>query len=83
MIKSTPDLCDQYPDLVRVVDPILCNYGGRQRFSGSIVTVKCFEDNSFVKKVIGTPGEGRVIVVDAGASMRRACLGDMLSLIHI
>ena len=78
-MHSTPDLCDQYPHLVRVVEPIFSNYGGRERFWGPIVTVKCFEDNSKVKKLLGTPGLGRVLVVDAGGSMRRACLGDMLA----
>ena len=77
--KSTPDLCDDYPELVRVLDPIFSNFGGRERFSGPLVTVKCFEDNSLVKELVGTPGEGRVLVVDAGGSMRRACLGDMLA----
>ena len=78
-MHSTPDLCDQYPHLVRVVEPIFSNYGGRERFWGPIVTVKCFADNSKVKKLLGTPGLGRVLVVDAGGSMRRACLGDMLA----
>ena len=77
--KSIPDLCDDYPELVRVLDPIFSNFGGRERFSGPLVTVKCFEDNSVVKELVGTPGEGRVLVVDAGGSMRRACLGDMLA----
>ena len=77
--KSTPDLCDDYPELVRVLDPIFSNFGGRERFSGPLVTVKCFEDNSVVKELVGTPGEGRVLVVDGGGSMRRACLGDMLA----
>lgn len=77
--KSTPDLCDDYPELVRVLDPIFSNFGGRERFGGPVVTVKCFEDNSVVKELVGTPGEGRVLVVDAGGSMRRACLGDMLA----
>ena len=45
-MKPTPDLCDQYPDLVRVLEPMLRSYGGRKQFSGAIVTVKCFEDNS-------------------------------------
>ena len=78
-MHSIPDLCDQYPHLVRVVEPIFSNYGGRERFWGPIVTVKCFEDNSKVKQLLGTPGLGRVLVVDAGGSMRRACLGDMLA----
>lgn len=78
-MKPTPDLCDQYPELVRVLEPMLRNYGGRKQFGGAIVTVKCFEDNSCVKQLAGTPGEGRVLVVDGGGSMRRACLGDMLA----
>ncbi|MGB0668920.1 MAG: ribonuclease E activity regulator RraA [Porticoccaceae bacterium] len=78
-MQPTPDLCDQHPELVRVVEPMLSNFGGREQFYGQIVTVKCFEDNSLVKQLVGTPGHGRVIVVDAGGSLRRACLGDMLA----
>ena len=74
-MKSTPDLCDQYPDLVQVVEPMFSNFGGREYFSGEIVTVKCFEDNSCVKQLVDTQGQGRVMVVDGGGSMRRACLG--------
>ena len=55
------------------------NYGGREQFGGQIVTVKCFEDNSCVKQLVDTDGQGRVMVVDAGGSMRRACLGDILA----
>jgi len=65
--------------LVRVVEPMLSNFGGREQFCGQITTIKCFEDNSLVKQLVGTSGEGRVIVVDAGGSLRRACLGDMLA----
>lgn len=78
-MKSTPDLCDQYPELVQAVEPMFSNFGGRESFGGQVVTVKCFEDNSRVKELVSTPGEGRVMVVDAGGSMRRACLGDMLA----
>jgi regulator of ribonuclease activity A len=78
-MKSTPDLCDQYPGLIQVVEPMFSNFGGREQFGGPITTVKCFEDNSCVKERVATPGEGRVMVVDAGGSMRRACLGDMLA----
>ena len=78
-MKSTPDLCDQYPELVQAVEPMFSNFGGRESFGGQVVTVKCFEDNSRVKELVSTPGEGCVMVVDAGGSMRRACLGDMLA----
>ena len=78
-MRSTPDLCDDHAVLIRVADPIFTNFGGRERFGGQVVTVKCFEDNSLVKELVGTPGNNRVLVVDAGGSMRRACLGDMLA----
>lgn len=79
MTDITPDLCDEYPDLVRVLEPMLANYGGREAFGGEIVTVKCFEDNSLVKQYLGTPGEGKVMVVDGGGSLRKALLGDMIA----
>ncbi len=75
----TPDLCDKYPELVRVVEPMFNNYGARDSFGGEIVTVKCFEDNSVVKEQVSKPGKGKVMVVDGGASMRAALLGDMLA----
>jgi regulator of ribonuclease activity A len=40
---STSDLCDAYPNLVRVLEPIFINYGGKTSFGGKIVTVKCFD----------------------------------------
>lgn len=74
-----PDLCDEYPDLVRVVEPMFRNYGGRSSFGGPITTIKCHEDNSLVAKAVEEPGEGRVLVVDGGASMRCGLLGDNLA----
>jgi len=74
-----PELCDQFPDLVQVVEPMFGNFGGRERFGGEIVTLKAFEDNSLVREQVALPGEGRVLVVDSGGSMRRAMLGDMLA----
>lgn len=75
----TPDLCDAYPDLVRVVEPMFQNLGGRDSFGGQIVTIKCFEDNSLVKEQVEQNGQGKVLVVDGGGSMRAALLGDMLA----
>lgn len=76
---STPDLCDEHEGRVRVLAPIFNNYGGKTAFYGQVVTIKCFEDNSVVKELVGTSGEGRVIVMDGGGSLRRAILGDMLA----
>ena len=75
----TPDLCDAYPNLVQVVEPLFSNFGGRDSFGGEIVTIKCFEDNSLVKDQVDVDGTGKVLVVDGGGSLRRALLGDMLA----
>ena len=75
----TPDLCDAYPELVQVAEPMFANFGGRDSFGGQIVTVKCFEDNSLVKSQADEPGHGKVLVVDGGGSLRRALLGDMIA----
>ena len=76
-MKSTPDLCDAYEGGISVLEPLFTNFGGRERFYGEVVTVKCFEDNSKVKELAGTAGHNRVMVVDGGGSLRRALLGDM------
>ncbi|WP_417580700.1 ribonuclease E activity regulator RraA [Nitrincola sp.] len=74
-----PELCDQFPELVQVVEPMFANFGGREAFGGEIVTIKAYEDNSLVREQVAQPGQGKVLVVDGGASMRRAMLGDMLA----
>ena len=76
---STPDICDKYESDVRVLDALFTDFGGKTEFCGEVVTIKCFEDNSVVKKLLDTPGRGRVIVMDGGGSLRRAILGDMLA----
>jgi regulator of ribonuclease activity A len=74
----TCDLCDDHPDDVRVCEPMFGSFGGRDAFGGEIVTVKCHEDNSRVKELLGTPGQGKVLVVDGGGSLRCALMGDMI-----
>lgn len=79
MTVSTADLSDAHPDQVRVLHLPWQNFGGNPAFAGPVVTIKCFEDNSLVKALAATPGEGRVMVVDGGGSLRRALLGDMIA----
>ena len=76
MTLSTPDLCDQYGDAVQVADPVFKHFGANTRFGGEVETIKCFEDNSKVAEMVKTPGNGRVLVVDGGASPRRSLLGE-------
>jgi regulator of ribonuclease activity A len=77
--SSVPDLCDDFFDEITVLEPIFTDYGGRSKFSGEIVTIKCFEDNSLVRDAVRTAGRGRVLVVDGGGSFRHALLGDLLA----
>ncbi len=76
---STPDLCDTYPDSVTIAEPIFKSYGAKPSFGGQIVTVKCFEDNSRVKELAATDGNGKVMVVDGEGSLKRALLGDLIA----
>ena len=75
----TTDLCDAHEDKVRVVEPMFCSYGGRLSFFGRIATLKLFEDNSLVRKAVESAGDGRVLVIDGGGSLRRALVGDQLA----
>jgi regulator of ribonuclease activity A len=65
------------PEL-QVLQPLFTEFGAKEKFYGEIVTIKCFEDNSLVKQTLGTNGQGKVLVVDGGGSLRCALLGDML-----
>jgi len=79
---STCDLCDAHegePGRVRVLPPVFRDFGAQAPFSGRVATVRCFEDNSRVKEAVESPGEGRVLVVDGGGSVRRALVGGNLA----
>lgn len=77
---STPDICDEFPNHVAACELQFHSFGQHARFSGQIETIKCFEDNSLVKQALAEPGSGKVLVVDGGASLRRALLGDQIAL---
>lgn len=87
---ATCDLCDAHKadtsGNFRVLPPVFRDFGAVRKFAGPVVTVKCFEDNTLVKAAVDSQGwietpEGRVaqvLVVDGGASVRRALLGGNL-----
>ena len=79
---ATCDLCDAHKNdssgAFRVLPPAFCNFGAQRRFAGLVSTVRCFEDNTLVKMAVDTLGEGRVLVVAGGASLKRALLGGNL-----
>jgi regulator of ribonuclease activity A len=73
------DLCDANESQVRVVDPIFKSFGKNVRFGGPIATVKVFEDNVLVREVLSESGDGRVLVVDGGGSLRCALVGGLIA----
>jgi regulator of ribonuclease activity A len=89
-VFATCDLCDAHRDDssggFRVLPPVFRDFGAVRKFCGPVVTVKCFEDNTLVKAAVDSVGfddtpdgrVGRVLVVDGGASLRRALLGGNL-----
>jgi regulator of ribonuclease activity A len=77
MSFATTDLSDAHPE-AQVADPVFRDFGGKVAFHGPAKTLKVFEDNAMVRSTLETPGEGRVLVVDGGGSMRCALVGGQL-----
>ena len=79
MSHATADLYDAYGEDLQIAAPVFRDYGGNIVFEGPVVTLKVFEDNSLVRSALEESGNGRVLVVDGGGSMRCALVGDMLA----
>ncbi|CAA0815495.1 Putative 4-hydroxy-4-methyl-2-oxoglutarate aldolase 3 [Striga hermonthica] len=80
---ATAELCDTNAALLatgdlRVLQPIFKIYGQSRAFSGPIATLKVFEDNVLVRELLETRGEGRILVIDGGGSLRCALVGGNL-----
>lgn len=82
MSLMTTDLSDAHPE-AQVCEPLFRDFGGRVQFHGPIKTLKLFEDNALLRATLETPGEGRVLVVDAGGSARCAVLGGNLGALAV
>jgi regulator of ribonuclease activity A len=78
MFKTT-DICDHFSEQIQIAEPLFRDFGACQSFYGPISTVKVFEDNVLVRQALEEQGDGRVLVVDGGGSLRHALMGDMLA----
>ena len=76
---ATADLYDERGEDLASVSLQFQSLGGHSHFSGPVRTIKCFEDNALVKEVLGTQGDGAVLVVDGESSLRTALMGDMIA----
>ncbi|MEG3592436.1 MAG: ribonuclease E activity regulator RraA [Pseudomonadota bacterium] len=79
MIIKTADLCDSYPEKINIANPIFRDFGQKLAFAGNIITIKCSNDNSLVRDALESSGHNNVLVIDGGASMECALLGDQLA----
>ncbi len=72
------DLNDANQGTVQHVTLPFQDYGKRTSFAGRIRTCVTMEDTKLMQEALfGTPGEGGIIVIDGGGSMRTALLGDI------
>jgi regulator of ribonuclease activity A len=78
VVTATADLLDEHPDAA-VCSLLFRQFGGVASFDGEIATVRCFEDNVLVTQRVAEPGAGRVLVIDAGGSLRVALVGDSVA----
>ncbi len=76
---KTADLIDDHAARLTLCHLPFLRFGQRRAFHGPVQTVSCHEDNVLLKAELSKPGEGRVLVVDAGGSTRIAVLGDMIA----
>jgi regulator of ribonuclease activity A len=83
-VPATTDLLDAHEQeleagSLQVLQPGLISLGRRRAFAGPAVTLKLYEDNSLLAELVRQPGEGRVIVVDGGGSLRCGVFGGNLA----
>jgi regulator of ribonuclease activity A len=76
---NTANLVDAFPAEVRSCEVQFRHFGGRESFAGPLRTVQTLEDNALLKQLLASPGNGAVLVVDGGASLRTALIGDQIA----
>src|SRR5581483_4810094 len=77
--RATAEVLDELGEDAAVCELEFRHFGKQTCFAGPIATVLCREDNVLVAEVLCSGGEGRVLVVDGGGSLRSALLGDRLA----
>jgi len=75
----TADLFDQYNEALEVCELQFRSFGRLPTGFGPCSTLSTFEDHTLVLRALSEPGNGRVLVVDAGGSLRVGVMGDRLA----
>lgn len=79
----TADLWDQHAERLTLLNVDFKHFGKKESFAGEMVTLKVYEDNSFVRKTLENDGSGKVLVIDGGGSRRCALVGDNIAKLAI
>jgi regulator of ribonuclease activity A len=79
---KTSDLCDAL-DAVQACTTQFRGFGRVRSFAGPIRTVRCSDDIAEMRQIVNQPGNGCVLVVDGGGSLRRAIFGDNMAALMI
>jgi len=83
MAISTANLSDLYSGDLKYLDSVFKSYGKKSKFSGSIVTIRCFEDFCSIQDMISQSGKNRVLLIDGGASENSSLFDEKLALLAI
>ncbi|XP_024376684.1 uncharacterized protein [Physcomitrium patens] len=81
MSLLTSNVCDTHEkelasgELQVLTPGVFQSFGQKRIFSGRVVTVKVLEDNVLLRRTVNEPGNGRILVVDGGGSLRTALVG--------
>lgn len=76
---STADLYDERGAQLQSLALQLQDIGGIVGFTGTVRTVRCFQDNLLVRETLQSPGEGAVLVIDGAGSLATALVGDVIA----
>eukprot|EP00521_Asterionellopsis_glacialis_P011770 CAMPEP_0195289920 /NCGR_PEP_ID=MMETSP0707-20130614/5994_1 /TAXON_ID=33640 /ORGANISM="Asterionellopsis glacialis, Strain CCMP134" /LENGTH=519 /DNA_ID=CAMNT_0040349979 /DNA_START=178 /DNA_END=1737 /DNA_ORIENTATION=+ len=72
---GTARLADTHGQNLRVLEnDMFKDYGQIQSFGGQVETLQAYEGAGVVEKVLQSPGNGKVLIVDGGGNLRSAIL---------
>ncbi|MCI4664919.1 MAG: ribonuclease E activity regulator RraA [Neomegalonema sp.] len=74
---ATTDLHDAFPNDLHQCQLQFKDFGKKAQFSGRIRTIVTMHDTKLAQSLFREPGNGQVVVIDCGGSLRTAMLGDI------
>jgi regulator of ribonuclease activity A len=75
----TADLIDEFGAELSSCETQFRAFGRLTACCGPVSTIRCHEDNQLVREAVASAGDGRVLVIDGGGSLRAALVGDLLA----